>query len=153
MQPGAPIQPTMSLPEVSVVMPNYNHGRYLARSLPAVLGQSLPPLEVIIIDDASTDNSADIIQDFARRYPLIRFHRQDRNQGVVAAMNLGLNLARGQYIYYAAADDEALPGLFEKSLTLLSRYPDASLSCSISEWREVATGLNRHMGVGMGSQP
>lgn len=141
-----------NLPTLSVMIPNYNHADYLPRCLEAILGQSVLPLEIIVLDDASTDESIPVIERFARAHPLIRLYKNETNQGVVAGMNRGLDLARGEYIYYAAADDQILPGFFEQSLRLLSAHPGAALSCAICEWREIESGLNRHMGVGMGSQ-
>ena len=139
----------MSFPQLSVIITNYNHARYLPTCLQAVLDQSVQPHEIIVIDDASTDHSVEVIDGFARRHPLIRFYRNKENQGVVWGMNRGLDLARGDYIYYAAADDQILPGFFEKSLGLLRQYPQAALSCTIGDWWEVATGLNWHVAVSM----
>lgn len=143
----------MILPTLSVVVPNYNHARLLPTCLQALLEQSVQPLEIIILDDASTDHSVEVIQDFAARSPIIRFYRNEQNQGVVFGMNRGLELARGDYVYFAAADDKVLPGLLEKSLRLLAQYPAAALSCTISVWQEVDSGLRWHMGVGMADQP
>jgi glycosyltransferase involved in cell wall biosynthesis len=143
----------MILPTLSVVIPNYNHARLLPTCVQALLGQSVQPMEIIILDDASTDNSVEVIQDFAARNPIIRFYRNEKNQGVVFGMNRGLELARGDYLYFAAADDKVLPGLLEKSLRLLAQHPQAALSCTISAWQEVNSGLSWHMGVGMAEQP
>src|SRR5579871_3702368 len=133
----------MTVPTLSVVMINYNHGRYLPVSLGAILQQSLPATEIVFVDDCSTDNSMEVIEDFARRHPTIRVHRNEKNLGVVGACNRGLSLARGQYIYFAAADDEVLPGLFEKSLNLVAKHPEAALCCSIGRWHDVASGADR----------
>jgi glycosyltransferase involved in cell wall biosynthesis len=61
-----------TLPTLSVVVPNYNHGKYLEFSLPALLRQSVQPLEIIVLDDVSTDNSVEVIRRFAAQSPLIR---------------------------------------------------------------------------------
>ncbi|MEW6303814.1 MAG: glycosyltransferase family 2 protein [Verrucomicrobiota bacterium] len=142
------------LPRLSVVIPNYNHARYLPTCLGAVLRQSVQPFEVIVIDDASTDNSVEVIEQFAREHPIVRLHRNEKNRGVVFNMNKGLlELAQGDYVYMAAADDEVQPGHFEKTLSLLAQHPQAALCCTIGDWREIETGLNWHVGVGMGDQP
>ena len=143
----------MKLPTLSVIIPNYNHGKYLPVAVQAILQQSTPPLEIIIIDDGSTDNSVEIIQQLAASHPSIQFHRNDRNQGVCYTVNRGIDLARGDYVFLSGADDEVLPGFLEKSLSVLGRNPQAGLSCTIGDWREVATGLNWHMGVGMANEP
>lgn len=143
----------MNPPTLSVVMPNYNHARYLPRSLAALLNQSVQPLEIIVVDDASTDNSVDVIQEFARQHPLIRLHHNEKNMGVLYNIRLGLDMARGDYIFSPAADDEVTPGFFEKSLRLLAQHPQAALSCTIGDYREEATGLNWLWGAGIADQP
>jgi len=143
----------MNLPSLSVIVPNYNHARTLPVCLRALLAQSAPALEVIVIDDASTDDSVAVIEGFARQHPAIRFIRHEANRGVVAGMNHGLDLARGDFVLFAAADDEVLPGLFEKSLRLLAAHPGAGLCCAIGDWRQAERGLRWHMGVGMSPEP
>jgi len=142
-----------SLPTFSVVVPNHNHAQYLEKSLSAILRQSVQPLEVIVLDDASTDNSVEVIRRIAAQNPLIRLIQNEKNLGVMPNVNKGLDLSRGEYVFFGAADDEVFPGLFEKSLTLLAQHPRAAFSCTIGDWREVATGLHWHMGVGMGDKP
>lgn len=144
---------SLSLPSVSVVMPNFNHGKYIRTALEAMVTQSVPPLEIIVVDDASTDDSWAIIQELATRHACIQPVRNKSNQGVVSAMNLGLRLAQGDYVHFGAADDQIYPGLYEKSLTLLRDHPLASFSCTIGDWHEVTTGFNWHMGVGMAEHP
>src|SRR2546427_4547602 len=135
----------MELPRLSVVLPNYNHGAYLPAALTGLLQQSSPPFEIIVIDDASADNSKQIIEEFARKSPSIRVFHHERNQGAVAGMNHGLELARGEYVFFTASDDEVVPGLFEKSLRLLAQHPEAALCCAVTEWRETFSGLKWHM--------
>jgi glycosyltransferase involved in cell wall biosynthesis len=142
-----------SLPTLSVIVPNYNHGKFLETSLSAILHQSFQPLEVIVLDDASTDNSVEVIQRIAATNPLLRLVQNEKNLGVMPNVNKGVQLARGEYVYVASADDEVLPGLFEKSMRLLAQHPQAAFSCTIGDWREVSTGLHWHMGVGMGDRP
>ena len=117
-------------PTLSIILPNYNHAKYLPECLGSLFQQSVQPLEIIIIDDASTDNSVSIIEDFARKHPTIRFYKNEQNRGVVFGMNRGVELARGEYVYFAGADDLVLPGLFEKSLRMLEEQKDAGLCCS-----------------------
>ncbi len=114
---------------LSVIVCNYNHAHYLPEALQAILDQSLRPLEVIILDDGSTDNSVEIIEEFARKNPIVRLYRNEQNQGVLLSGNRALNLAVGEYIYWGAADDRVCPGFFEKSMDLLAQYPQAGL-CS-----------------------
>lgn len=123
----------MTQPTLSVLMPNYNHARFLRESINAVLDQSRRPDEFILIDDASTDDSLEIIEEFARREPLLQVIQHERNQGVVFCINQLLRSCSSDYFFFAAADDKALPGLFEKSMRLLSDYPEAAFCSSLVE--------------------
>jgi glycosyltransferase involved in cell wall biosynthesis len=114
---------------VSVLMPNYNHARFLPQSLEAIARQTVLPLEVIVIDDASTDDSVAVVESFAKRLPFVRLLRHERNQGVYPALRTGWKECRGDYVIFSAADDVLLPEFFEKSLSLLARHPRAGL-CS-----------------------
>jgi glycosyltransferase involved in cell wall biosynthesis len=143
----------MDLPRLSVVLPNYNHACYLPACLDALLSQSIPPFELIVIDDASTDQSLEIIQEYGRRHANVRVVRNEQNRGVIYGMNRGTELAQGDYLYFPAADDRVAPGLFEKSLRLLAEHPQAGLCSTISEWHEVSTGLKWQMAAGMADGP
>jgi len=120
----------MSLPTLSVTLPNYNHASYVAEALEAILAQSVRPLEVAVIDDASMDNSVEIIQEFVRQDPIVTLVKNEHNKGGVVNVNRHLARALGEYHYTAASDDKVLPGFFEKSLELLAKYPQAGLCCS-----------------------
>lgn len=140
-------------PRLSVVMPNFNHGKYLATSLGGILSQSVPPHEVIVVDDASTDNSIEILTNFASKHRHLRFFRNEKNRGVVFSMNRGIELASGDYLFFPAADDEISPGLFEKSLDLLARHPNAALSCTGSLWHDVGSQMSWPMAMDLASFP
>ena len=118
------------LPTLSVTMSNYNHGHYIGGALDAILSQSARPGEVIVIDDASTDNSIEVIQSVVRRDPVVRLIRNGHNMGILANCATLLEMAAGDYIYSAAADDFVLTGFFEKSLSLLEQHPQAGLCVS-----------------------
>jgi glycosyltransferase involved in cell wall biosynthesis len=117
----------MSRPTLSVLMPNYNHGHYIGENLDRILEQSRPPDEIVIVDDGSTDDSLRIIDHYARQDSRVRVYRNERNRGAVYTLNRALELARGDYIYGGAADDRMRPGFFEKSMNLLTQYPQAGL--------------------------
>ncbi len=85
----------MSTPALSVVMPNYNHSRYLADAVTGIAGQSRPPDEFLILDDASTDDSLQVIEPFLNRFPFIRLIRHERNCGGTAACARLFAEARG----------------------------------------------------------
>ncbi|MBI4320423.1 MAG: glycosyltransferase [Chloroflexi bacterium] len=139
---------------LSVVMPNYNHARFLPVSLGAIVSQSFPIKEVIVLDDASTDNSIGVLQEFAKSRPVVSIMQNEKNLGVVSSMNKLLSLASGDHVHFAAADDMVLPGFFEKSMELLKRFPEAGL-CStmgriIDEAGEVIGVLGNPTGLTRG---
>ena len=121
---------------ISVVMPNYNDAHVLPVSLKALLEQSYPPVELILIDDASTDNSIEVIQFFSKQYPAIKLMRNETNMGPVGSFLKGWECAKGDYLYFAAADDHVLPGFFEKSMALLEQYPEAGVCSGIGVFNQ-----------------
>lgn len=84
----------------SVVIPAFNAGKYLAEAIESVLAQTSRPLEIIVVDDGSTDETADI----AKRFPTITYVRQ-ANSGVASALNHGIRVAQGEFIAVLSADD------------------------------------------------
>ena len=91
--------------ELSIVIPVYNVAPYLPACLESVFGQTGFSFEVILVDDASTDNSGSICGEYARRYPQVRYIRHARNGGLSSARNTGLVAARGKYITFVDSDD------------------------------------------------
>lgn len=124
---------------ISVVLPNFNHGQFIAQAVDALVRQDLPPLEIIIIDDGSTDDSVSIIQDVAKQFPSVRFLQNPTNIGLVRTQNLGLTLASGRFVYLAAADDHVAPGFFAYAIKLLEKNPEAGLFCGDTFVRDGAT--------------
>jgi glycosyltransferase involved in cell wall biosynthesis len=104
--------------------------RYLARAIDAIAGQSRPPDEIIAIDDASTDDSRRILAECQSRYPNLIVLVNDRNLGALATLQRGLEIARGRYIYFAAADDQVLPGFFNQAIDALEAEPTLGLFCA-----------------------
>lgn len=117
--------------KLSVVIPNYNHAEFLGRSLDSVFGNSLPPDEVIVVDDGSTDNSWEVLEAYAKAEPRLRLFRNQRNRGVVYTMNRGLGLAKGEYLHFGSADDVVSSALYEKSISMLAKYPQAGVCSAI----------------------
>ena len=105
--------------KVSVIIPNYNHARYLSKRIESVLNQSLRNIEVILMDDCSPDNSRDIIADYAAQDSRIRVVLNEQNSGsTFKQWNKGIGLATGEYVWLAESDDYADP---EFLATLVSR--------------------------------
>ncbi len=103
-------------PLLSVVMPVYNTERYVRSALKSVLEQSYRNLEVVVVDDGSTDRSIDIVKELAAQDPRVRLVSQS-NAGLGAARNTGWQSARGHYLTFCDADDLVLPGAYDAMMT------------------------------------
>jgi GT2 family glycosyltransferase len=114
-------------PNVTLVVPNYNHARYLPESLGSIATQTRAPDRVLIIDDASTDNSLAVISRFIDDHPSWELIRHDKNQGVVRGQNEALAIADTGWIGFLGADDALHPTYLEKALAQAARFPDVGL--------------------------
>jgi len=103
------------VPKVSVIIPAYNAARYLPDALDSVLAQTKDPLEVLVVDDGSSDDTAQVV---ARYGPPVRYLRQ-RNAGVSMARNHGIAESRGRYVAFLDADDTWLPAKLDRQLAAL----------------------------------
>jgi glycosyltransferase involved in cell wall biosynthesis len=107
------------MPEVSVVIPAFNAARYLPAALESVLTQNVRDIEILVVDDGSTDDTEALL----RRYDApVRYLRQE-NQGVSVARNLGIQKSRGRFVGFLDADDTWLPGKLERQLEALRATP------------------------------
>ena len=111
-------------PKVSVVVPCYNGAKYLRETIQSVLAQDLPVLEIIVVDDGSTDDSADIAESFGAPVRVIR----QSNQGESVARNRGIDEARGDWVAFLDADDLWTPDKMAEQAKLMS--PGVGLVCS-----------------------
>lgn len=102
--------------DVSVVIPVYNGAAYLAEAIESVLAQTARPMEIVVVDDGSTDESGEI----AQRYELVRYVRQE-NAGISAARNRGIEAARGDVLALLDADDVWLPDKLRLQLAALEQ--------------------------------
>jgi glycosyltransferase involved in cell wall biosynthesis len=104
-------------PQVSVIIPTYNAGRFVAEAIKSVLDQTFADFEVLVIDDGSSDNTAEIVQDFADAR--VRYIYQD-NRGLAGARNTGIRSARGELIALLDADDVWLTNFLERMASILT---------------------------------
>lgn len=111
-------------------MPNYNYGHYIGKMLESVFSQSFPATEVVVFDDASTDDSVAVIRGFMRKHPNLRLIQNETNIGPISAAKRLQTAVSGDYLFACASDDWLLPSFFEKSMELLSQYPQAGLCCT-----------------------
>ena len=112
-------------PSVSVVMPVYNGGQYLAEAINSILLQTFLDFEFIIIDDGSTDQTIDVINRFKDRKIIL--NQNPNNIGNYASRNIGMQLARGRYICVMDADDVAFPHRLEKQFAHMDANPEVGI--------------------------
>jgi glycosyltransferase involved in cell wall biosynthesis len=110
------------MPTVSVVIPTYNRAHLLPNTIQSVLNQSFRDFEIIVIDDGSTDNTAEVVSTFP-----VKYFRQD-NKGAPTARNKGMELTQSKYIVFLDSDDALLENMLEKETGILDSYPEAGFS-------------------------
>ena len=91
---------------VSVIVPVYNTGRYLQECIGSILEQTVPVYEIILVDDNSNDNSASICDRYAESYSNICVIHKEKNEGLSAARNTGMRVAKGEYLLFCDSDDK-----------------------------------------------
>ena len=114
---------------LSVITPVYNVEHFIDKTLASILKQSYNNLEIVMIDDCSTDYSAQIIARYTEKYPNIIYRKQEMNQGAAVARNTALKLANGRYVAFLDSDDMWCEGKVEKQLTYM-RQNDAAITCT-----------------------
>lgn len=138
-------------PCISVVIPTYNCARYLPEAIDSALGQSYQALEVVVVDDGSTDETTSVLQHYRRQGERVRSVHQP-NQGVAAARNHGIELAQGEWIAFLDADDFFLPGKLEAQLAIAEAQPqlgmihsgwyrvsaEGEVLMAVEPWRQIA---------------
>ncbi len=105
---------------VSVVIPTYNRVELVGRAVHSVLSQTYSDLEIIIVDDASSDNTQDRIEAVQQADCRVRYLRHDSNRGAQAARNTGIQAAKGEYVAFLDSDNEWLPRKLERQIALFS---------------------------------
>ena len=109
---------------VSVIMAAYNHERYIAAAIESILNQTMPDLELVIVDDASTDGTPQIIQSYQEKDSRVKAFFHQQNQGIAATANQCLNNAVGQYLTFIGSDDLWVTNKLEKQLQILKDNPN-----------------------------
>jgi SAM-dependent methyltransferase len=128
-------QPAAASPTLSVVVTTYEHARYLGDALESIVSQQIPGIDVVVVDDGSTDRPEKVVA----RFPGIRLIRQD-NRGLAAARNTGLAHCTGEYVIFLDADDMFVPGGLAADLAVASAHPHAALAYGA----HVRTGPDGH---------
>lgn len=136
----------MKSPTVSVVIPAYNHEKYIEETIDSVLNQTYKPFEIIIIDDGSKDKTSEICELIASRNPSIKFFKQE-NQGAHNTINKGIGMTTGDYIAVLNSDDIFLPDKLEKCIKIIDTNPNTELvfgnvNFIDSDGKPITTGIS-----------
>ena len=121
---------------VYIVCPYFNSARFLAESVESVLAQSFDDWKLLLIDDGSTDSSAAIAEQYARRYRrriVLLQHADRQNQGISASRNLGLKTARGEFLAFLDSDDVWHPNMLQTQVANLEQHPTAVMTFAAAE--------------------
>lgn len=106
---------------VSVIMPTYNCSRYILQSLDSVIAQTITDWEVQIIDDCSTDNTAEVLKPYLEKYPNIHYYVLSQNSGPAVARTAAIKRATGKYIAFLDSDDLWKPDKLEKQIEFMKK--------------------------------
>ncbi|WP_179875588.1 glycosyltransferase family 2 protein [Sinorhizobium sp. BJ1] len=114
---------------IDVVIPNYNYGRFLRDCVRSVQAQAVENLRILIIDNASTDDSVEIARALATEDPRIEIIARKANKGLHASFNEGIDWASADYLIILHADDLSAPGALKRAMECLDRHPNVAMTC------------------------
>lgn len=127
------------MPTIAAILPNYNDAHNIPVALACVRSQTVPFDEVIIIDDASTDDSVTVIEKLIADWPTARLVRNEKNMGVVATLNRGFDLSSCDYVQMISANDTYFPDIVETGQRVLAVHPNvAMISGNAALWDAVS---------------
>ncbi len=116
-----------SSPTIAVVIPNWNDSQYISCCLRSILDQDVPPDQLIVVDDASTDNSVETIRTIIAHRPGAQLHVNAANLGVYGAVEVGMRHVTSDYVLFLSANDFVLPGIFHKARKCIADAPGVGL--------------------------
>src|SRR5882672_5791002 len=102
--------------KLSICIPTYNRAAFIGESLQSIFVQGSEAIEVVVVDGASTDNTAEVVSSFQNNFPNLTYHRGAQNKGVDRDMASAVELARGEYCWLMSSDDSLRPGSIRKML-------------------------------------
>ena len=114
---------------VSVIIPVYNVSKFIGRTIESVLMQSYTDVEIVLVDDCSTDDSACIIQKYVQKYSSVKYFKQEINQGAAVARNRALDLAIGRYVAFLDGDDLWCETKLQHQMSFMSKN-NAAITCT-----------------------
>ncbi|MFC1646046.1 glycosyltransferase family 2 protein [Candidatus Omnitrophota bacterium] len=144
----------LTKPKVSVVMPVLNGLPYLKDSIKSILTQTFTDFELVIVNDVSTDGSTELLHEYAKKDKRIRVLQNEKNMGIVFALNRGLNESIGEYIVRMDSDDIAVKNRIEKQVAVMENDPSvAVLGAAVSYIDSLGRELNviRYCALGNGN--
>lgn len=122
---------TPKRPLVSVVMPTYNRADLLPRALDSLLNQTFKNFEIVVVDDASTDETAKLLKEYQKKSKKIKVVTHNTNQGVSQSRNDGNKHAKGKYIAIIDSDDYARPDFLEKTVSFMEKHPEITIGVPV----------------------
>ncbi|MGO1368495.1 glycosyltransferase family 2 protein [Senegalia sp. (in: firmicutes)] len=126
---------------VSVITPVYNCEKYIGETIESALSQTYQDIEIVLVDDCSTDQSADIINNYIKRYTdKIAYHKQEKNMGAAVARNTALDIAKGRYVAFLDSDDLWYSEKIEKQMELIEKN-DAAICYAAIEMIDEGNNL------------
>ena len=120
---GKPQAMPKNMPAVSVIMPLFNHARFVGMAIESILNQGFKDFELIVVDDGSTDGGAEVVKKYLARDKRVKLHQQ-QNAGVGAARNIGVSMAQGIYVAWQDADDFSHPARLQWQYDFLQQHHD-----------------------------
>lgn len=131
------------MPAFSVVVPSYNHRAFVREAVESVFAQTYPHWELVVVDDASTDGSLDVLRELS--HPQLRVEANGHNLGAYATLNRGIDLARHEWIAVLDSDDRWSPKKLELQAELIADHPECSWGYCAGEWMdEEGVSLGEH---------
>lgn len=115
------------MPKVSIIIPCYNQGKYVAEAINSALRQTFKDIEIVCVNDGSTDNSVEIIKSFENKYKNFIFLNNEENRGVIYSRNFAIKNCNGTYILPLDADDIIEPTYVEKAVKILDNNPNIGI--------------------------
>jgi len=130
---------------VSIILPAYNSEKYIGRTLDSVIKQTYKKWELIIVDDCSTDSTANIVKEYTRKDPRISYNKLQKNSGAAVARNKAIDKAKGRYLAFLDSDDIWFSGKLEKQINFMrkNKYKFTCTSYTKIDENDIALGSQR----------
>lgn len=114
---------------LTIIIPMFNSEDYIEETISSVISQEVSDIEVIVVDDGSTDNGPELVEDLASKYDGIRLIKNKRKKGVSGARNTGILDAKSEFITFLDSDDILLPNTLDKRIKHIKTYPQVNVFC------------------------